>query len=83
MHGVCLAQSDQPQGHRCFCENGYTGHHCQVNYDECSLQLCQNNATCEDLVGTFRCHCLPGYTGKPGHQTMNAFGDMATGNLHS
>ena len=63
VHGICLVEAGNVQRFRCLCQLGFTGSHCQLNYDECSLNLCRNNATCEDLVGDFRCHCLPGFTG--------------------
>ena len=26
VHGVCQEDAELPQGYRCFCEDGYTGH---------------------------------------------------------
>ena len=47
-----------------------TGSVCEVNIDECSLSTesesstpCLNNATCIDLVNSFRCECNVGFTG--------------------
>ena len=34
-----------------------------LDMNECSPNLCQNGATCVDLVGSYRCDCKPGYTG--------------------
>ena len=31
--------------------------------DECDSKPCQNNATCIDLVNSYRCQCIAGYTG--------------------
>ena len=31
--------------------------------NECASDPCQNNGTCRDLVGMYRCDCEPGYNG--------------------
>lgn len=33
--------------------------------DECSSKMhdCHTNSTCEDTIGSFNCHCLPGFSG--------------------
>ena len=31
---------------------------------ECASNSCENNGTCNDLVGYFTCDCMPGYTGE-------------------
>ena len=31
--------------------------------NECSPDPCQNGATCQDLVGSYRCDCKAGYSG--------------------
>jgi len=50
----------------------WTGSVCEVNIDECSMQLtesgeptsaCLNNATCIDLINSYRCECNVGFTG--------------------
>lgn len=71
VHGICLVDSDDTHNFRCMCESGYTGSHCQLNYDECSLNKCQNNASCVDLIADFRCNCLPGFTGKTHFKKAN------------
>ena len=35
----------------CDCAAGYTGAQCQTNIDDCVNNLCENSATCLDLVG--------------------------------
>ncbi|XP_013398205.1 probable G-protein coupled receptor 158, partial [Lingula anatina] len=32
--------------------------------DDCAEKPCKNDATCIDLVASYRCICLPGFTGK-------------------
>ena len=36
---------------------------CFVDEDNCSPNLCENGASCEDLVGGYRCICPDGYVG--------------------
>uniref|UniRef100_A0A8B9R982 Notch receptor 3 n=1 Tax=Astyanax mexicanus TaxID=7994 RepID=A0A8B9R982_ASTMX len=43
---------------------------CEINEDDCATPTrprgtpkCQNNGTCVDRVGGYRCNCPPGYTG--------------------
>jgi len=39
-----------------------TGNDCETEVNECeTFSPCYNNATCEDLIAGYRCHCLPGY----------------------
>ena len=32
-----------------------------VEIMECASNPCENNETCNDLVGYFTCYCMPGY----------------------
>lgn len=34
-----------------------------ADIDECYHILCQNNATCRDLVNAYQCDCVPGFNG--------------------
>jgi len=34
-----------------------------ADIDECDSNPCQNGATCNDLVGEYRCDCVNGTTG--------------------
>ena len=43
---------------------GFTGQQCEVNVNECLSFPCHNNATCEDIVGGYVCHCMTGWTGE-------------------
>ena len=34
--------------------------YCEVNMDECESVRCMYNASCEDNINDFYCHCPPG-----------------------
>ena len=34
-----------------------------TDINECSSNPCKNNGTCIDLVGEFKCYCMPGFNG--------------------
>ena len=40
------------------------GIRCEVNINECGSNPCANGGTCMDLINSFKCDCLPGFTGK-------------------
>ena len=42
---------------------GFPRTHCETLMPLCWSKTCHNNATCEDIVGSYICHCWPEYTG--------------------
>nr|XP_053650559.1 uncharacterized protein LOC128701029 [Cherax quadricarinatus] len=56
--GVCVAPG------QCQCRRGFSGERCQLDVDECAMNLhqCHANSRCVNLPGWYTCHCLPGYT---------------------
>ena len=47
-----------------FFVTGFQGDRCQINYDDCVGNLCQNGGRCVDGVNTYTCDCPPNYTGE-------------------
>jgi len=52
----------------CNCTGtGYAGSICETDVDECTWRAghgCHGNSTCVNVVGGYRCNCLPTFTGK-------------------
>ena len=36
---------------------------CEVDVDECESNPCQNNATCDNLIGRYECNCTEDFVG--------------------
>ena len=50
--------------YECYCEDGYTGEHCETDWNDCWSNPCHNEGTCIDQVADFNCTCAPGFRGK-------------------
>ena len=50
--------------YHCYCEDGFTGDHCQTDWDECWSGPCLNGASCIDQIADFNCTCPSGFSGK-------------------
>lgn len=55
----------------CIVCKGFTGNHCEVEYNECVSSPCLNGGTCTDNIGEFSCSCGRGYTGERCHIKVN------------
>ncbi|XP_039278690.1 protein eyes shut [Nilaparvata lugens] len=61
IYGICM--DDLNSSYTCYCIDGYTGVHCQTNWDECWSSPCLNGGECHDGVAAFNCSCPPGFLG--------------------
>lgn len=59
--GTCINSNGD---YMCVCVNGWSGHDCTVNEDDCAMMPCYSGGTCHDRVGYFFCECPKGKTGK-------------------
>ncbi|KAL9708057.1 hypothetical protein quinque_011575 [Culex quinquefasciatus] len=66
VYGVCI--DDLNSTYSCYCIDGYTGIHCQTNWDECWSNPCRNGGTCVDGIAAYNCTCPDGC-----HDQDNAF----------
>ena len=48
----------------CNCVEGFTGQHCEVNFDECSSNPCdETGGICVDGINSYLCYCKDGFAG--------------------
>lgn len=59
-NGVCIDGSDS---FSCECYIGYTGERCEINFDDCTAEIC-NAGVCVDLVDDYTCVCPNGTAGR-------------------
>jgi len=63
INGVCWPTKSSSNQTLCYCQNGYTGYQCHIDYNDCELTRCRNGATCVDKVAQVECICPPGFEG--------------------
>lgn len=51
-------------GFYCSCLPGYTGVLCDINFNDCGSNPCQNGGICADGVNDYLCVCKTGFSGK-------------------
>ena len=44
--------------------SGFQGKNCEENIDDCPGNLCENGATCIDVIDGYTCACPPRFTGE-------------------
>lgn len=66
-NATCIGTVDD---YRCICPPGYTGHHCEVNIDDCQFKPCKNGV-CVDLIGGHQCYCTPGEIDSQHHPSLD------------
>ena len=60
-NGTC---EDEWNSFKCRCTNGFDGHLCDVNVDDCATgQECHNGGVCIDGIAMYSCQCTPGFAG--------------------
>lgn len=47
-----------------FFFSSLSGQTCEVDIKECVKSPCLNGATCQNTLGSYRCTCKPGFTGR-------------------
>ncbi|KAG8556043.1 hypothetical protein GDO81_017908 [Engystomops pustulosus] len=50
-------EQDESRGYICKCRKGFMGVHCEQDFNECESNPCQNGGTCENRLGSYKCHC--------------------------
>ena len=50
-------------GSNCNCPGGFVGYFCEIDFNECSSDPCQNNGTCSEGINFFNCDCVQGFNG--------------------
>ena len=61
IHGDC---EDKIAAFKCTCDVGWRGTLCDLDINECYLDYCRNNASCNNTQGSYICTCPEGYTGR-------------------
>ncbi|XP_053675860.1 protein eyes shut [Anopheles nili] len=69
IYGVCI--DDLNSTYSCYCIDGYTGVHCQTNWDECWSNPCRNGGTCIDGIASYNCTCPDGFLGLNCEENFN------------
>ncbi|XP_058820383.1 protein eyes shut [Topomyia yanbarensis] len=69
VYGVCI--DDINSTYSCYCIDGYTGTHCQTNWDECWSSPCRNGGTCIDGIAAYNCTCQDGFIGLNCEENFN------------
>ncbi|XP_058452918.1 protein eyes shut [Malaya genurostris] len=69
VYGVCI--DDINSTYSCYCIDGYTGIHCQTNWDECWSSPCHNGGTCVDGIASYNCTCQDGFIGSNCEENFN------------
>lgn len=60
---VCVIKNKRTESFSLCVPPLLTGHNCSVDVNECESSPCQNEGNCQDLINSYQCECLDGFTG--------------------
>ena len=61
---VVIQNAPGSLAYTCSCLEGWTGHNCDQDINECDSDKCQNGATCTNTPGNYTCQCSEYFTGR-------------------
>ncbi|XP_029381901.1 nephronectin isoform X2 [Echeneis naucrates] len=65
-HGECVGPD------KCKCHPGFTGKACNQDLNECGVKPRPCKHRCMNVIGSYKCYCLDGYTLQPDGSCRNA-----------
>ncbi|XP_059971085.1 protein eyes shut homolog [Mesoplodon densirostris] len=67
----CVAPFKVVDSFSCLCSLGSAGLRCKQDFDDCILNVHENNSTCKDLCLNYQCVCFSGWEGYFCEQEFN------------
>ncbi|KAF3687654.1 Slit -like protein 2 protein [Channa argus] len=68
---LCTADTSSTVMYTCECNPGYVGEHCELDYNDCEENKCQNGGQCIDAINGYTCVCPEGYSPCDNHECLN------------
>nr|XP_045613717.1 basement membrane-specific heparan sulfate proteoglycan core protein-like isoform X12 [Procambarus clarkii] len=76
--GQCVDTPSLTQGYVCECQEGYSGHNCEIVPGVCNLaHPCQNDGACIGSGNNYTCQCPLGFTGSHCERTVEIEGSAS------
>ncbi|XP_047486486.1 basement membrane-specific heparan sulfate proteoglycan core protein-like isoform X26 [Penaeus chinensis] len=64
-NGQCSEDPGSPHGYSCSCQEGYSGHNCEMEPGVCTIiRPCKNGASCVGSRNEYSCNCPLGFAGQ-------------------